>query len=202
MNELSPIELGAWIGKGQAFGLMRNRCSAEQAACLKQIRDRSLYQSLGLTWENFCRDHLGISRSFADKLIQRFDEFGAEYFRLSEIMRISPETYRAIEPAISDQHIEIDGERLAIAPENGPRIRKGVAALRHELARAQQLRPTCTSITDLQIRFDGFIALVGRMSEGHVDECTRASLKGLVNYSMNRLTRLARELRNRTPDAA
>jgi hypothetical protein len=40
------------------------------------------------------------------------------------------------------------------------------------------------------------------MSEGHVDECTRASLKGLVNYSMNRLTRLARELRNRTPDAA
>ena len=50
----SPLELGTWIGKSQAFGAIAKSCTGAEAACLKQIRDQRSYESLGLTWEQFC----------------------------------------------------------------------------------------------------------------------------------------------------
>jgi hypothetical protein len=193
MDDLTTLELGAWIGKGQAFALLRKKCSAAQAECLKQIRERKLYEALGLSWEEFCPRHLGIHRSHADKLIQRLDEFGADYFRLSEIMRISPETYRAIEPAVRGQYIEIDGELVPITPENGPRIRAAVAALRSDLIQARELAPTCTDIVDLQCRLDACFAMIRKLLHHNSDRCTQASIRGLIQYSSTRLQQLARE---------
>jgi hypothetical protein len=33
------LEVGTWLGRHQAFGLIANKCSAADAACLRQIRD-------------------------------------------------------------------------------------------------------------------------------------------------------------------
>ena len=193
MNPPTPLELGAWIGRGQAFGLLRSRCSAAQAECLKQLRERRLHEALGMTWEDFCRDHLGISRSQADKLIHRLDEFGADYFRLSELTQITPDTYRAIAPAVADQHIEIDGERIAITPENGRRIRNAVGAMRARLNEAQELRPTCDSVLDLQFRLDNCFSLIRRLLRVSHDASTRASAAGLVRYCIRKLNEIAKE---------
>src|SRR6266481_4815627 len=95
------IDLGTWVGRRQAFGLVSSKCSAADAECLKQIRENKSYKSVAAHWEEFCPRYLGLSRSHADKLIQQLDEFGAAYFELSQIVRIPAKAYRAISGAIS-----------------------------------------------------------------------------------------------------
>jgi len=124
------IDLGTRVGRRQAFGLMSSKCSAADAECLKQIRESKSYKSVEAQWEEFCPRYLGLSRSHADKIIQQFDEFGAAYFELSQIVRIPEKAYRAISGAISDHSIEYKGETIPISQENGGRIAEVVALLR------------------------------------------------------------------------
>jgi len=42
------LDLGNWLGRGQAFSLIANKCSAAQAQCLKNIRGQGACKSLGL----------------------------------------------------------------------------------------------------------------------------------------------------------
>ena len=49
-----------------------------QAECLKKIREEAIYKTIGLTWEQFCKEYAGISRSYA----RRLDEFASAYFHL------------------------------------------------------------------------------------------------------------------------
>jgi hypothetical protein len=37
-NPVSTFDLGAWIGRGQAFSFVANHCSAAQAECLTRSR--------------------------------------------------------------------------------------------------------------------------------------------------------------------
>jgi len=79
------IESGAWVGRQQAFAVIASKCSAAQAAALKEIKQSRVYETLGLTWQEFCLQHAGMTRERADALIRQFDEFGEDYFRLSQI---------------------------------------------------------------------------------------------------------------------
>ncbi len=67
---------GAWLGRRQAFSLMAGRCSAADAECLREFRASKKYRELGLTWDQVCKQHLGISRSAADKIVHQIEEFG------------------------------------------------------------------------------------------------------------------------------
>jgi hypothetical protein len=52
VKEDNPVfELGTWVGRRQAFGLIANKCSAADAECLKQIRESKSYKSVAATWE-------------------------------------------------------------------------------------------------------------------------------------------------------
>jgi hypothetical protein len=97
--------LGRWLGRRQAFGMIANRCTAADADYLKQMRDSGKYKELGTTWAKFCQERAGISRVSTDRLINHLEEFGANYFRLSELMQISGETYRLIAGAVSEDSI-------------------------------------------------------------------------------------------------
>ena len=70
------------------------------------------------------------SRSQANRLIKLLEEFGDTHFTISQATRISPETYRAIAPAIRDNALHVDGEAIALTEENAPRIAAAVDALR------------------------------------------------------------------------
>ena len=124
------MNLGAWLGRHQAFGMIANRCSAADAECLKAIRDGGEYKQLGLTWEQFCVKHAGVSRSYAEKQIHCLEEFGANYFRLSEVMPISPATYRLIAASVSEEGLESDGERIPLAREHREKLATAVNAAR------------------------------------------------------------------------
>ena len=95
------FELGTWLGRRQAFGLIAGRCSAADAECLRNIRDHKLYRVRGVNWRQFCIRYAGISRAYANRLIQQLEEFGPNYFHVSQMARISAETYRRIAGAVS-----------------------------------------------------------------------------------------------------
>ncbi|HLK69387.1 MAG TPA: hypothetical protein VKU19_38415 [Bryobacteraceae bacterium] len=124
------IDLGLVMGQNQAFGLVAGRCSAAQAACLRQIRDKKLYKKRCPDWDQFCREHLHMARSQVHHVIKLLNEFGPDYFELSQLTRVSPETYRAIQPALQDKTLHVEGEAIALIPENTARISAAVAKLR------------------------------------------------------------------------
>ncbi len=187
------IDAGAWVGRQQAFAVIANKCSAAQALCLKQVKETRLHEKLALTWEEFCKEYAGVSRSQADRLIQQHEEFGDAYFRLSEIARISPETYRQIAGQVSDEGLEIDGRKLALTPENAPQIRAAIQTLRAQLKQARRAnQPTPPGITHLLIRLDALLEEVSVMSRRLLDAGERAGLQGLVAYAVDKWTHLAR----------
>ena len=192
-HPLSTFDLGAWIGRGQAFSFVANHCSAAQAECLTRIRKDGLYKALNLTWEEFCKQHAGASRAHADEIIRRLEEFGAAYFRLSEIIRISPQSYRTIQATVKGEAIQVGGESIPITPENAPRIRQAIVALRAELRRSQSAQARYSlGITELQARLDAWFEDMCSLSRRALDVGERAALHGLIHYTLNKIKRLAR----------
>src|ERR1041385_2804274 len=123
------LELGSWLGRRQAFGMVANRCSAGDAECLKTLRDRGEYRRLGMNWEQFCQQKAGISRRHADRLISHLEEFGSNYFRLSELIEISEDTYRLIAGSVSDEGLAHNGEKIPLIPERRRQVQAAVEAI-------------------------------------------------------------------------
>ncbi|HUI54629.1 MAG TPA: hypothetical protein VLY04_06635 [Bryobacteraceae bacterium] len=153
MNEVTTQEwfdTGTWVGRQQAFAVIASKCSAAQAVAIKQLRESRAHEKLGLTWDEFCPKHLGIMRECADRYIRQLEEFGASYFNLSQIARISPDSYRQIADKVQADSIEIEGENIPLTLGNAARIRAGVKRLRAQLRRpigrgSRPLRPTSPS---------------------------------------------------------
>ncbi len=135
-NENSDrFEAGCWLGRAQVVAAMANQCSFAQAECLRKLKESNAHQALGLTWEEFCSQHVGLSRARADAIIQNAREFGESYFRLAEIVPISPQTYRQIDPSVDGETVDLgNGKILALTPENAPAIRAAIAELRKRRA--------------------------------------------------------------------
>ena len=140
MNEESPaeltpddavmLELGMALGQTHAFGLVAGRCSAAQAQGLRRLREEKLFKRCTEKWEDFCPRYLKMSRSEADRTIKLWEEFGPAYFELSQLTRVSPETFRAIAPAIQDGALHYNGEAIELNSENARKVATAVAELR------------------------------------------------------------------------
>lgn len=187
------IDAGAWLGRHEAFAIVATQCTAVQAQCLKKARDSAVFEKLGLTWEEFCRQYAGIGRSRADDLIRRHERLGDTYFRLSDLARISPATFTRLSEAGHIQYgfIEVDGEKIAVIPENAPKVRQAVQRLRAELTKAQA-EPRNVSISSLKTQLDGYVRTLEEVSRMQLDAGDRAALKGLIGYSINKLRTLSR----------
>jgi hypothetical protein len=173
--------------------LVANQCSAAQAECLTRIRKEGLYKALNLTWDEFCEQHAGASRAHADDIIRRLEEFGAAYFRLSEIVRISPQSYRAMQDKVKGEAIEVGGESIPITPENAPRIREAISTLRAELRSTQEAQSRYSlGITQLKARVDAWIDDLSSLSRRPLDDGERAGWQALIRYTFKKIKRLAR----------
>src|ERR1700686_3130267 len=127
------LELGVALGQNHAFGLIAGRCSAAQAEGLWRLREEKLYKRCTEKWDDFCPRFLKISRSEADRTIKLWEEFGAAYFELSQLTRVSPETFRAIAPAIQDGALHYNGEVIDLNSGNSRKVAAVVAELRSAL---------------------------------------------------------------------
>lgn len=144
------LELGIALGQNHAFGLIAGRCSAAQADGLRRLREEKLYKRCAEKWDDFCPRFLKISRSEADRTIKLWEEFGSAYFELSQLTRLSPETFRAIAPAIQDGALHYQDEVIELNPENSRRVAAAVADLRRALPKR------CAESRDLEREIRGF----------------------------------------------
>src|SRR5271165_3870569 len=115
--EMKPIstidqafDAGAWVGRRQAFSLVAGRCLAADADVLYEIRDQQLFLSVEKTWEDFCVKRLGLSRSYVDRIIRQYKEFGPDYSKLNCFTRIKPAEYRLIAGAVTEDGLAYGGE--------------------------------------------------------------------------------------------
>ncbi len=118
------------MGRKQAFGLIASKTAAADIECLRSIREKKLFRAKGVDWAEFCHQYAGVTRSYADRLIRHLEEFRPNYFHLSQIVRISPEDYRQIAPAVSDEGIAFGDVKIAISPENSQKLVEDVSELR------------------------------------------------------------------------
>lgn len=196
------VALGIWIGRGQAFGGIAYKNLADMAKCLEEVKESGNYKIVEPDWEQFCPNHIGLSRRQVDGIIHNLKEFGDTFYQLSEFVNISPETYRKIAPNIHDHQIEIDGVMVPIAAENAIRIRDAVNRMRTQLRKAQEdvikaqndarqanddvEALTSPEVTGLQTRLDACFAdmrrLIPRLAKNN-----DAALRALVSYSIAHL---------------
>ena len=127
------LTLGVALGENVAFGMVSGRTAAAQAACLQRVRDEKLFQALEPSWEQFCPKYLRISRAEADRTIRLWEEFGSGYFEMAQLTRVSPETYRAIAPAVKDGALHVEGEAIELNAENSRKVAAAVSRLRRAI---------------------------------------------------------------------
>lgn len=132
------IELGKWMGRREAFGLMAGRCSAAEVESLRRIRDGNLYQKLGCTWEEFCSQHLHVTSRTVERDIAYLRRFGAAFFTLRQLARISVRDFTAIADRISEEGVHVDGRVVALLPENSEAL---AGALETLIERAEPPQP-------------------------------------------------------------
>jgi hypothetical protein len=188
MND--ALDLGAWIGRKQAFALLAGKCSAADAECLRTIKDSKKYKSLGLSWAEFSTQHLGISRVAAEKIISLLNEFGPQYFELSAVVRITPEDYRRIAPAVTPQGVQHRGRVLEIGMHNAPELSEAV----------QELRQQTETVVVEQVSADDFDCSLERTRRS-----SRTTLDGFrrlmkMDLGEDRRSRLFAELRRSTQE--
>ena len=195
MDNEKQREFGSWLGLQKAFAAVAGSCSAARAQCLKQVRDSHILDETGFTWEEFCKDSVGLSRQHADNLIRQYQQFGDAYFRLSEIARISPKNFQQIKGNVTADAIEIDGQKLALVPENAHKIRAAIQTLRNQARRAPARPPA--DVIELRVRVDSLAADIAKSISALESNSDDASLRGLVNYAANKFRVLARQLDSR-----
>jgi len=135
-NVEDVLEIGKWLGRREAFSQVAGRCSAADAKCLRELRESKKYKELGLTWEEACKQKVGICRSVADQIIRNLEEFGPDYFVIAQVTGISANEYRRIGSSVANHALLHAGEEIPIAVENASRLIAAIDALRREPARA------------------------------------------------------------------
>jgi len=56
------VEVAKQLGARQAFGLVAGRCSAADALLLREIRDSRKYLAFSPNFDEFCAQHLHMTR--------------------------------------------------------------------------------------------------------------------------------------------
>jgi hypothetical protein len=171
------LELGIILGQNHAFGTIAGRCSAAQAEVLRRVRENKIYKRCCEKWEDFCPRYLKMGRSAADRTIALFEEFGPAYFELSQLTRVSPDTFRAIQPAIRDGALHYQGEVIELLPENSPQVAAAVAELRRAIPSPATTPP---GLRDLIAEIESAsrdLSLVGR-----IDRLDRACTAIVVEF--------------------
>jgi len=78
----------------------------------------------------------GISRSLADRIISRLEEFGEAYFRLPR-SPVSDDTYRGSPPRIGRRDHRHRWRENPLTPEHAPRIRAAVQRFGFQLQKTR-----------------------------------------------------------------
>jgi len=189
------FELGILLGTRKAFASVAGRCSAADAECLRRLRDNKLYLNRAASWAEFCPEFLGLSKTHANRIIRNLEEFGPDYFEVAQLTRITPEQYRAIAPAIRDKSIHVNGEPIALIPENSERVTAAVAELRRAIAPAPAAPCVQERMAALGRRFQQLAADFEEFAAGPLSLAEKSQLGAVLSPIILRLECLHRRQR-------
>jgi hypothetical protein len=189
------LDLGFALGQTHTFGLVAGRCSAAQAEGLRRLREQKTYKCCAETWDDFCHGYLKISKREADRTIALLEEFGPAYFDLSQLTRISPETYRAIAPEIHGGALHYQGEAIELNPENSRKVAAAVAEMRSAIPKPTPLSERLTQELN-DICHESNLELRIQKLEIH----WRAVVEELEKLARDQRLGIARRLLNRSLD--
>src|SRR5215468_6229039 len=96
----SVLNLGTWLGRKQALGLIAGRCTVAEIECLAHVYENKLYLAIDPTWEDYCK-RLGLSRRTAERLVRQYKQQGPDVARLNAFTRIKPSEYRLFAAIVS-----------------------------------------------------------------------------------------------------
>ena len=196
LNETDSVdnfELGEWLGRRQAFGTIAGRCSAAEAECLRRIRAGKLYLGRSANWSDFCITHLGMTKQNADRIIRLLEEFGPAYFQLSQLVRISTQTYRQIAPSVSEGGLRVNGDIIALDPSNSEKLAAAVAELR--VPKKPEAAPTgWDRLANAQHQFRCVTEELAQLGKGIANGPDRVHTKDIVRQMRTRLDRLELEI--------
>jgi hypothetical protein len=186
------FDLGRWLGRRQAFALVASKTAAADVECLRQIRDGNLYRAKGVDWAEFCQKYLGVTSSYANRLIHQLEEFGPSYFDLSRIMRISANTYRQIAGSVSEDGITFGDEKIAITPENSEKLAEAVKALREQSnTEGIPAKPAGKGIAGARRRLKAAVVEMTHLFEDGLEVPEREELANAISASLGDLRALS-----------
>jgi hypothetical protein len=181
--------LGKLLGRREAFNIVAARCSAADAKLLRQIRNEKLYLDLVKDWAQCCTELLHTNKDTANRIIKCIDEFGDGYFEAAQFTRMSPATYRLIEPSIRDHALHYKGEAIAFIAENAEKITAAVAELRNS---AKPPAPAASApAEDPVLRLERRCSEVVKELEAAVDWRTHPNqVRAIICYLRQRINRI------------
>lgn len=138
---IDNFDIGRLLGRREALSAVAGRCTAAEAAQLREIRERKLYLGRAADWAEFCAQDLHMSKDSANRMIRNLEEFGPNYFVIAQLTQVSPATYRAIAPSVHDEALHHNGEAIALIPENAEKVAAAVADFRKTVT-VKPARPT------------------------------------------------------------
>ena len=138
-GHLGGLDLGRWIGRREAFGAIAGRCSAAEVESLRRIRQEKHYRVATRNWDDFCALHLRASRRSVDRVISYLEEFGPAFFHIAQLAHIGAKEYRTIAPHVGEDGVKLDGDVIALLPENSQKLTEAIGAL---LRHAEPKEPT------------------------------------------------------------
>ena len=170
-------------------------------------REKRLFKLKAETWDEFCNKYVGFGRAYADRLIRQFEEFGPNYFHISQLMRISPSRYRAIAGSVGEDRIQFGGRTITIDAENSQRIVEAVnnlliasgegrqepkrTARKQQSDAAETAPPTPKERMDrMREQMDRFAFEFSALVRERLNEPDRSYLSALIEESNKRLNLL------------
>ena len=147
------LELGIIMGQRRAFGMVAGRSSAAQAQCITKIHDEKQYLKVADSWDEYCERFLKMSRRTADRIITLLRRHGPLYFETTALTGLSPAEFARIKHAIQIDGIHVEGDVIALIPENAARAVEAVARLQAEAAASAgsgPAEPTHKQVAELE----------------------------------------------------
>ena len=127
--DAQSIELWQWMGRREAFSLIAGRCSAADIEIIRRIKEEKLYARMNCSWSEFCARHLHVARRTVDKEIAYLHAFGPAFFTIRQLTHVRIKDYRAIAEHITEQGVNLDGNVVALLPENSQPLAAAVEEL-------------------------------------------------------------------------
>lgn len=188
-------ELGKMLRDRKA--LAAGRCSIAHAEYLMRLRESKLYRNRCATWEEFCPRYLGLSKAFANRVIRALQDFGPAYFELAELIRITPDEFRAVAPLVKNGALRVGRETIALLPENADRIAIAVERLRRSTYEPHRAPSRSTVLNRLKLLERQSVELTNefrKLAGPMAPDVDRLQLASVLRQTLGMLGRIELEM--------